>query len=304
LCQFINKKGKTLDLQALPYILFLGFLYGTTLVVSRFSVGQFEPTTYIGLRLAMSSLGFIVIYTLRIKKRHWPKNPRLWGHAAILGVFGSALPMTAFVSSLQYQSSGVTSILITASPAITVLMAHFTLHDERLNLRKIAGIVLALGGALLLIVRGESGLPDMTQANPIGYGLVLLGMLATGTMRIYIRKHMTNFSAFNVGAVRMFAASITIIPISFLTVGFDLSRTNTQGWLALLYAALFGTFVAMLFDFYNTKRFGATASVMVSYVIPVFAGIVGALFLDERITGGMLFGMALISLGVWLINKR
>jgi len=300
----INTKVKPLDLQALAYITFLGFLYGTTLVVSRFSVGQFEPTTYIGLRLLMSSLGYIAIYVLRIKDRRWPKNPRLWGHAAVLGVFGSALPMTAFVSSLLYQSSGVTSVLITASPAITVLMAHFTLSDERLTLRKSVGVVLALGGALLLVIRGESGLPDMGQASPIGYLLVLIGMLSSGAMRIYIRKYMREFSSFNVGAVRMFAASFTVIPLSLLTVGLDFSRTNTQGWLALLYAALFGTFIAMLFDFYNTKRFGATASVMVAYVVPVVAGIVGALFLDERITAGMLAGMILISLGVWLINRK
>jgi drug/metabolite transporter (DMT)-like permease len=56
-------------------------------------------------------------------------------------------------------------------------------------------------------------------------------------------------------------------------------------------------------QFYNVQRFGATAAVMVAYVIPVVTTIGGALFLDEQITLGMLAGMALIAVGVWQINR-
>jgi drug/metabolite transporter (DMT)-like permease len=79
---------------------------------------------------------------------------------------------------------------------------------------------------------------------------------------------------------------------------------NVQGWFAVLYAAIVGTFAAMLLDFYNTKRFGATASAMVSYVIPVIAGLIGVLILNEQFTPGMFAGMALIIVGVWLINRK
>lgn len=96
----------------------------------------------------------------------------------MLGVLGTAVPMTFIVSSLQYQSSGITSLLITTNPAITVVMAHFFLSDEKLDRQKIIGVLLALGGAVMLAALGESGLPDVTQANPIGYALVLTAMLS------------------------------------------------------------------------------------------------------------------------------
>jgi hypothetical protein len=50
-----------LTIQAIPYILLLGFLFGSTLIASRFSVGQYQPSTYIGLRMVLAGMGLIVI---------------------------------------------------------------------------------------------------------------------------------------------------------------------------------------------------------------------------------------------------
>ncbi len=290
--------------QAIPYILLQGFLFGSTLIASRFSVGQFSPTTYIGLRMLLASLGHIAFYTIGYRGRSWPTNPRLWRHAALLGVFGTAVPMTCIVSSLQYQSAGLTSVLLTAGPALTVLMAHFFLIDELLTRRKIIGVVLALAGALLLALRGESGLPDVQRASPIGYGLVLLAMVCASSMAVYARRFMQDLDAFDVASIRMFAATLTVMPLSALLVGVNLEQVNGQGYFALGYAALVGTFAGMLLAFYIIKQFSATAQAMSLYVIPVIAGLGGALLLDEQITIGMLAGVALIVLGITLINQR
>ena len=61
-----------------------------------------------------------------------------------------SVPMVCVISALQYQSSGVTSLLLATGPALTVCLAHFVLPDELLNRRKAIGVTLALGGALLL----------------------------------------------------------------------------------------------------------------------------------------------------------
>ena len=292
-----------MTIQALPYILLLGVLFGSTLIASRFSVGQFHPTTYIGLRLVMASLGHIAIYTF-VSQYKWPTDRRLWRHATILGVFGTAIPMTAIVASLVYQSSGVTSLLITANPALTVLLAHFFLADERLTMPKSLGILLALGGAALLAIRGETGLPDMSAASPIGYLLIVIAMIAGSSMTIYARKYMSDLDAFDVASVRMFVAALVVMPLSVLFVGFDLAAVTTQGYFALGYAALVGTFSGFILSFYIIKRFGATASAMPAYVIPIVAGAGGVLVLGETITNTMLVGMALIISGIALINQR
>lgn len=288
---------------SVPYVVLLGILFGTTLVASRFAVGQFLPITYIGLRLVLAGLCHVAVYTF-FRKRRWPTGSVLWRHSAVLGIFATAIPMIAIVSSLQYQSSGLTAVLITTSPAITVLMAHFFLPDEPLTRRKGLGILLALSGALLLAIRGESGLPDVSRASPIGYGLVLLAMVSASGATIYARLYMRDLDALDVASVRMWVAAAAVMPLSLLLIGFDLDDVTPQGYSALLYAALIGTFSGMMLAFYNIQRFGATASAMTAYVIPIVAGIVGVLLLGETITTFMAIGMALIIAGIALINER
>ena len=183
-------------------------------MISRFSVGQFEPTTYIGLRLVLSSLGFAVIYGLRIGNRSWPRDRQLWKHATLMGIFGTAFPMTGIVASLQYLSSGLTSILITVNPAITVLLAHFFLSDERLTRRKVFGVLLALSGAVLLAAMGETGLVDIEPGSPIGYLLVFGAIIFASVGNIYTRKYMQNMDVSDVTSVRLFIATLVVMPLS------------------------------------------------------------------------------------------
>jgi drug/metabolite transporter (DMT)-like permease len=79
---------------------------------------------------------------------------------------------------------------------------------------------------------------------------------------------------------------------------------NNQGYAALLYAAFVGTFAGMMLAFYNIQRFGATASAVTAYIIPIVAMFGGVLLLDETITRGMILGMGLIVAGVAIINQR
>ena len=108
---------------------------------------------------------------------------------------------------------------------------------------------------------------------------------------------------FRVTSVRLFVAALVIMPLSIFFVGFDLHNVNGQGYLALVYAALIGTFSGFLLAFYNIKRFGATTAAMVLYVVPVVANFGGVLMLNETITIGMLIGTVLIVIGIAIINS-
>ena len=289
--------------KAFPYIGLLGFLWGTNLVVMRVGVGQFDPIVFVGVRLLLASLAFVAVYIVS-SRRLVPTDPKLWLYATFLGIVSTAIPMAAIVSSLTYQSSGVTALLITTAPALIALAAHFFLPDEQMNPRKVFGVLLALSGAALIVLRGESGLPDVARGNPIGYGLVLSAMLFETAGTILIRRRMQHFSSFDVTAVRLTVAGLTVMPIGILLRGFDLSQVTTSGWLSLVYAAFVGAFSAQILAFHITKKFGATAFSLTSYVIPVVAAITGVLWLNETITVWMVAGMVLIGGGILLINGR
>lgn len=288
--------------KSMPYISLLGLFFGTSLVASRFSVGQFDSTTYIGLRLVIGSLGFGLVYAFGFQGRRLPRDPMLWLHASLLGVFSTAVSMNMIAMSMKYLSSGLTSILITFVPGITVAMAHFALPDEKLDRRKVVGIGVALLGALALALKGESGITGVERANPLGYLLVVGGMFFGTAGTIYMRRYMQAYDAVDASAVRMLAAALVGMPFSVAYARFDLSGVTIAGYAALVYAAVFGTFMAMVLQYYNVQRFGATSAAMTAYIIPVAASLGGILILDETFTPMMLLGMVLIIGGIAILN--
>ncbi|MFN2144438.1 MAG: DMT family transporter, partial [Anaerolineales bacterium] len=215
-----------MTLEAIPYILVLGTLFGSTLLAGRFSVDQFQPMTYVGMRLVLAGIIHALIYLVTGAKRPWPRGRGIWWKAAILALFGTAVPMNLLTFSLLYQSSGVTAILITLSPAFTVVLAHFFLDDEPLTSRKGIGVLLALSGAVLMLALGETGLPDVTEANPIGYLLVFISMISSSSTTIFARKNMQGCDLLDVASIRMWVAGLVVMPLSLVLVGFDLSRVT------------------------------------------------------------------------------
>jgi drug/metabolite transporter (DMT)-like permease len=291
-----------MDIKALPFILMLGLFWGSNLVFSRFGVTQLHPLLFVALRLLIAALVIVAIF-LFSRERKWPSR-RVWLYGTAMGVLATAIPMSATISALRFQSSGVTSVYVTMSPAVIVVMAHFVLPDERLNWPKGVGVLLALSGALLLAVQGESGLPNIERASPLGFLLVLGGLLGEASGAMLVRQRMRKMDVMEVTLVRMIVAAVLVSLVALLATDLDFSQVDYRGVLSLLYAAIVAAAAAQYLAFYITRRFGATSFSLVGYVIPVVAAVTGALLLDEQITGTMLTGMGLIVVGIMLINRR
>ena len=256
------------------------------------------------LRLFLASVCFILIYVVDRRRHPWPTGSRLWKHGVVLGVVSTAVPMLAFVTALQYLSSGVTSVLNTTGPALTIILAHFFLPDESLTRRKSVGVVLAFAGAVLLALRGESGLTAVGQANPIGYILVLVGLVSISGSTIYTRKYARDLSSFDITSTQIFIGTLVLLPVTLLSGGFDVSQVTGQGLFALAYGAIIGTVAAFLMFFYIISRFGATATAMVPYIVPIVATLGGVWVLGETITIGTVVGMLIIGLGIAILNSQ
>lgn len=292
-----------MNTQTLPVIALTGFLLGTNVIAARFALGQFEPLPFVGLRMAVAGVAFLGLY-LFSHRRRWPTDPHLWGHAIVLGIFGNAVPLVAIVSAMQYQSSGITAILITLSPALTVVLAHFFFADEALTRIKSAGVILAMSGAFLLVLRGENGLPDVTEASPTGYILTFISLICFSGITIYMRKYMRGFDAFSVTSIQIFVAVIVVLPLAFLLTDTNWPAINHNGYLVILYTGLAGTFGGYMLFFFCVKHFGASRAAMSDYIAPVIATLGGIILLGEEITMGMLMGTAIIILGIIMINYR
>jgi drug/metabolite transporter (DMT)-like permease len=287
--------------KAFPYIALLSLFWGTNIVASRFGIGEFDPYLFIALRLAIATLFFVLV--MAVNGRRWSTDRHIWWHAAVSGVLGVAIPMTSFILSLQYQSSGVASIFVTASPAIIVIMAHFFLPDEKMTRNKALGLLLALLGALFLVLPGESGLANVNRASPLGFILVMVGLVAEAINTMFVRRRMKEMDPMSVTGIRLLVGAIIVAAVALLVGDFSFTAVTLAGYFSLSYAALIGALAGQFMAFYIMRHFGATAFSLTSYLIPVVATTFGVLLLGEIVTWGMIRGILFIGGGIYLINR-
>ncbi|MEM5773610.1 MAG: DMT family transporter, partial [Anaerolineaceae bacterium] len=292
-----------MDFNAILFILLLGTLFGGATLTSRFCLQQFDSVTFTAFRFLLAALVYMAFYVFRIAGKRLPTDPKMWKHAAITGLLGNAIPATLIVTSLGFLSSGLTSTLVTIFPVTTVVAAHFLLRDEPLTWRKIAGVLVAFSGAFLIVALGETGLPDVSQVNPFGYSLIFLAALSNAANAIYMRKYMMKAPVFEITSLRLSFAAVYLIPLAFAMNKVDFSRVDAVGWLVFALSAVI-LVVGIFLAFYVIQRFGVTIAAMVDYVPPVISSLGGAWLLGETVTPGMLAGMALIFVGVLVINLK
>jgi drug/metabolite transporter (DMT)-like permease len=285
------------------YVLMTGLLLGSTLVVSRFSLGQFETQTFVSLRLCAGSLAFLIAYTV-FRVRPWPTDAGLWLRAGIYGLIGTAVTMSAFTQSLRYQSSGVTSLLTPLSPVETALLAHFFLKDEALTRGRVIGAMIAFAGVGLLLVRGESGLAELARADWRGYAWAMLGVLTNSIGLVYARRYLRTADAFTVTSIRILVGTVLVASLTLFTTGYDLSRVQWSGLLAVVYAGVVGTFLAFLLYLTAVQRFSATVASQSEYIVPLVTTALGAFLLGEKITLIMVIGMVLIFIGLAVFDQK
>lgn len=287
-----------------PYVMLFALMLSSHMVVSRFSMGQFEPLTFISLRIILTAVLTIAFFKLVFPKRKLSTDSRTWFHCGVYGILGTFLPLASFVTALQYQSSGVVSLFGSLNTAFTVLFAQMLLQDEKATWNKAIGIVVAFAGAGLLLMRGETGLADIARADWRAYLWIALALIGISLGPVYARRFMQDIDLVDVAVIRMIVASLLSIPIALLVTGYDMSHVTISGYIALIFITIFGTFLAFHFEFYIIQRFGATPVSQSSYLTPVFATIMGVIFLGEIVTPTMLVGMLIIFAGVALINRR
>jgi len=290
-----------MNYQALFAILFLGMLWGTSVMSTRYLVNMVHPFTFAALRFSGAALLYLLVYLFRIGGRRFPTDRNLWKFGMLMGLIGDAASLVLYATSVSYLSSGVAATLASLFPVMTVLFAHFFLPDEKLSLRKGLGVAISLAGVVLMAMLGESGLPDVARANPLGYLLGFSGAALGGLMTVYARRRMASYDAFSLTSVRFFTSASASLVFSALTVGLNMSRLTTQGYLVLGYAS-FVFFIGFFLGFIVLQKFGATANALADYVTPIAATIGGALLFGEEVTPGMLAGMGMIATGLILIN--
>lgn len=280
-------------------LILLGLLWGGSFFFARIAVLEIAPLTLVLLRVAIAAAA-LHIYLL------WrgPSFALVMPMAAsffLLALLNNIIPFSLMFLGQTELGAGLASVLNATTPFWTVILANAFTTDEKFTGRKIAGIGLGIAGTAVMI--GPGLLADL--GGPVWAKLALIGTaLSYGCAAIFARRF-RGLPAPIVATGQLTASTIIMLPIILATGGLaGLGNVSEAAWLSVIGLALASTAFAYILFFSLIASAGATNASLVTLIVPVFAILLGALFLAERLALFELAGMALIGSGLIVIDGR
>ena len=277
----------------------VAFFWGGTWVAGRVAVGEVSPLAAASWRFLVAAL---VLGGILVMRQGWPKwGRREWLQVALLGATGIFLYNICFLYGLKTIEAGRGALVVALTPA-AIALADWLLHDAPMSALKGLGIGIAMAGCLLVVTKGE---PAALLQGGVGLGeILILGCVVLWATYTFqgrtATKTMTPLAA-------TFGAALTgwlMLTLAALVDGslFALAALSWKGASSIAFLGLFGTAIAFTWYAAAVHRLGATRAGAFINLVPVFAVLLGALLLDERLPGSVLLGGVVVLAGVTLTN--
>lgn len=286
-------------LKNLLLLLLLASLWGPSFLFIKIALEDFSPITLAAVRIAIAAVMLHVM--LLINKYEFNRSWKFWRHVAIAGFFGQSLPFVLISWGEQYIDSSIASILNGLTPLFTVLIANFTLVDEKMTGEKIVGTVLGFIG---LVVIASPGFSTGMDNSVMGVIAVSIAAISYGVGIVYSRIYLVNEKPLYAPASQLLVSSLYLIPFAyFMEGGFDLSTISFDAYGAVVILGVFGTALAFIIYYRLLSTASASYLSLVTYLMPIFGITLGIIFLDEHLTIEAIAGAAMIVLGIMIANR-
>ncbi len=279
----------------------LSVLWGGSFFFTGIAVKELPSLTIVLVRVGIAAVTLWAV--LKLLNIRMPHMKGLWPAFFGMGLLNNAIPFALFVWGQHHIASGLAAILNATTPLFTVLVAHFLTRDEKLSAGKIAGVVLGLLGVILML--GTELLPGL------GTGfLAQLACLAAALSYAFAGVFGRRFKRMGVPPLatatgQVTASSLLILPMALMVdQPWLLAPPSAHTWAALLGIGVLSTALAYILYFRILAAAGATNLALVTFLIPISAILLGGLLLDERLGAIHFAGMAMIGLGLALIDGR
>lgn len=277
------------------WLLSLSVLWGGSFFFAKVALGELGPFTVVFARVALAATAFALAVPLR-----W-RAP--WRAYFVMGLLNNALPFSLIFWGQTEIASGLASILNATTPLFTLIIAHFLTPDEKIDRAKVAALLAGLAGVVALV--GPDALTR--SAGPWGQIACLGAALSYAFAGVYGRRFQRMGAApVEAAAGQVTASAMLMLPIMLIaeppwTMA---AAPSAVVWLALAGLSLLSTALAYVLYFRILAAAGATNLLLVTFLIPVTAILLGAVILGERLEPRHFAGMALIGLGLAAIDGR
>ena len=268
----------------------LAAIWGSAFMFIKISAVDFGPILLVTLRLLIAGLVFMPL--LLRKKYRLLFNSHLPG-IIIIAIFSNALPFTLFAFASLGATSNMLGILNGTTAFLTTLIAYFWLN-ESISSKQIIGLCLGFLGVIILVN------PANGSSTVIASMCALLGSLCYAFNGNYLEKfHLNSNKKVLIGWSMLFGG-LFMTPFAFFNLPDAIPNLNS--FLALLWLAVVSTGIGYLGYIRLINRIGAVKTSTLTYLLPVFSIIWGAIFLQEKITLIILGGFLFVMMGMYFAN--
>jgi drug/metabolite transporter (DMT)-like permease len=283
-------------------VLVSGLLYSLAISSVGLASRSIGPLVLSTLRLVTAALIFAVI--LFFSRPHFEWRLRTVLDIALIGVCNIGLTFLLLAMSMRYISSSLAAVLFNFGPPTTIVLAHFILADEKLSWQKIAGVLVAVVGAVVLITSNASGLTSANGQGWIGQLLIIVAAISGGCGIIYTRIRMRGVSTTVLASGQVFASLALMLPVCLLVEGFPpLTSYPWQALVATVVSSVTAPVLAFWLLFYMVKKYSASLGGFASIATPLFSAAIGIVFLGEVITVPIAIGTLLLLAGIWSLTS-
>lgn len=280
--------------------LLLCLIWGTTWLAIKVGLDDLPPFLSASIRFVIAALFlFLVMRFKRPGLERGAKEPYRFYFA--ISFFWITLPYGLVYWGEQYVTSGLSAILFATMPIHVAVMGHFWLVGERLNLKKVSGLLIGFFGLLVIFLE--------TAASPrieavYGFIALMVSPLLAAISTVLVKRRIDELNSVSMNFhVMMFGAVFLFLTSMILERGQPLRFTSSAVF-TLVYLGILGSAIAFVAYVYLLRSMTALKMSLMVYITPVIALFVGWLFRGEAITVNIFIGSSLVFLGIYLASKR
>ncbi len=273
----------------------MAVIWGIPYFLIRVAVKEFEPPVVV---FGRTSLSAAVLLVLAGRSGAIRPALRRWRPVLAFAIVEMAIPWILLTTAEQHLPSGLTALIIASVPIVGTIAA-FVLGDRNaLRPVRILGIALGLSGVALLVGR------DLTSADaPPWWSVaeVLIVCVCYATAPFLADRRLADVPSLGVIAVSLSIVTLIYAPIAATSL--PTSAPSINAVLAVLGLAFICTGLAFVVFFRLIDEAGPARAGLITFANPVVAVALGAVFLDELITGATVVGFGLVIAGCWLATR-
>ncbi len=292
-------EGKVMGPVEWVLLIILSIFWGGSFFFVEVALTELPPLTIVLGRVGFAAMALILlVYVIGLRM---PLDFRLWRAFFVMGALNNMIPFSLIAWGQTQIASGLAAILNAATPLFTVVLAHFLTSDEKMTAYKLVGVLLGLVGVTVMI-GGEflAGLGLYVMAQ-----LAVLGAAISYAFAAIFGRRFEGTPPLVTAAGQVSATTVLMLPIVLLVdQPWNLPVPSATAWGTIAGLALLSTAAAYLIYFRILATAGATNILLVTFLIPLSAILLGVTILGERLEPKHFAGMALIGLGLAVIDGR